>query len=470
MGFVEEAENLTHTENEALAYRSTTSPILDLFFIIGASRGMDIIPLFAKAFDCCREDSIRIALWARDVRGGAGERKLFRDVLEYVEEKDIELFKRMAAKIPVVGRWDDMLVAKTEEGFGHVSQLIKEGIEDEWGRGDRSLGAKWMPREGEVAKRLREAWKQTPKQYRKYLVEHTKVVESDMCGRRWDEVKFEEVPSVALARYTAAFKRHSGERFGEFLDRVRSGEVKINAGAVYPYDVLKTLRMEGEEVASEQWKALADHMKGESVLPMVDVSGSMGSKVGGGSSLTCMDVAVSLGLYISTKQKGCFRDLMLTFHSSPMFISVKDKGTLKEKVDTVMNMPWGCNTDIGKAFELILRVAKSSKARKEDMPRILIVLSDMEFDAAVSSSGSLSTTYEGYKQMFRDEGYERPTVVFWNLQSRNGHVPVKFDEGGTILVSGFSPSLMRFVVGSDLLDITPLKIMEGIIRNERYDF
>ncbi|ELA42534.1 uncharacterized protein VICG_00286, partial [Vittaforma corneae ATCC 50505] len=338
MGFVEEAENLTHTENEALAYKSTAIPTVDLFFIIGASRGMDITPLFAKSFEYCREDSVRIALWARDIRGGAGERKLFRDVLEYVEQKDLGLFKRMAAKVPVVGRWDDMLVAKTDEGFEHVSELVRKGIEEEAGRGDRSLAAKWMPREGDVAKRLRERWGLAPKQYRKYLVEHTKVVESDMCERRWEEIEFEEVPSLALARYTAAFKRHSAERFGGFIEKVKSGEVRINAEAVYPYDVLKTLKMQGEEVAEEQWKALADYTKGQAILPMVDVSGSMGSAVGGSHSLTCMDVAVALGLYISTKQKGPFRDLMLTLHSNPEFVSTKDKGTLKEKVDAVMRM------------------------------------------------------------------------------------------------------------------------------------
>ncbi|ELA40740.1 uncharacterized protein VICG_02224, partial [Vittaforma corneae ATCC 50505] len=118
---------------------------------------------------------------------------------------------------------------------------------------------------------------------------------------------------------------------------------------------------------------------------------------------------------------------------------------------------WGCNTDIGKAFELILSVAKRSEATKEDMPRVLIILSDMEFDAASvqSAGGNIFTAYEAYEHRFRSEGYEKPIVVFWNLQSRNRHVPVKFDEAGTILVSGFSPSLMRFVIGSDPLDITP---------------
>lgn len=468
MRFVEEAENLAHTENSALAHRSTQSPTLDLFYAVGASRGQNIVPLFAAALAHCREDAVRIALWSRDTRGGAGERKLFRDMLVYTESMDMDLFKRMAAKVPMLGRWDDVLAVETADGRAFAAELVRRAIEEETAQSGRSLAAKWMPRKGEAARRLAHAWDMTPREYRKYLVESTDVVETRMCAGRWGEIAFEAVPSLALARYASAFKRHDGERFGMFVELVRQGTARVNAGAVYPYDVLKTLRTQGKEVAEEQWKALPDYLHSRAVIPMVDVSGSMLSSVG--TSTTCMDIAVSLGLYIATRQKGPFGGLLLTFHSEPAFTSVRDIKTLEEQVAAVTDMPWGYNTDICRAFDLILSVAKRAGAGREDMPQTLVILSDMEFDVAATKKSKDCTVYEAYSEKFLAEGYERPAVVFWNLQSRNRHVPVRADETGAMLVSGFSPSLMKLVVGGDPSAITPLKVMESVIRDERYNF
>lgn len=471
MNFVDHVKNMTLTENGAVAYKSTNLPTLDFFYAAGASRGKDIVPLFSKAFTCSQEDAVRIALWMRDVRGGAGERKAFRDILQHVEEKDIELFKRMAAKIPLLGRWDDMLVAKTADGFAFVAELIRRGIAEEAGAGDRSLAAKWMPREGAIAKKLREAWKKNPKSYRKFLVRNTKVVETQMAADRWSEIEFQEVPSLAIARYNKAFERHVPEEYGVFLEKVVAGTAKVNAGAVYPYDIIKAMRQSPSNLLlEEQWKALPDFLNGQRILPMVDVSGSMMVPAGEDSTIKCLDVAVSLGLYISGRQKGPFKDLVLTFSERPAFVSFEDKATLFEKYTKMCKMPWGGNTNICAAFDLILAAAKESKATTEDMPRMLIIFSDMEFDCATHSSKNSVSIYRAYEDKFQKAGYEKPIVVFWNIRSRHGHAPVKFNETGTILVSGFSPSLMKSIIGDDPAEITPVKMMRDVIGSERYSF
>lgn len=474
MKFTKAAKNTTYTEKGALAFTTTGMPALDFFYAAGASRGMDIIPLFSRALDCSPEDAVRTALWMRDARGGAGERQAFRDVLAHIErrgaeQKDLGLFKRVVAKIPLIGRWDDMLVAETDAGFAFVAEFILGAIREEAGR---CLAAKWMPRKGAVAKRLRRAWKMGRRQYRKFLVEHTRVVESLMASGQWDHIQFQEVPSLAMARYGAAFGRHVPLEYDEFLMRVRMGTASIHAGAVYPYDILKTLRFSGNpDLPEEQWKALPDYVHGQRILPMVDVSGSMMCPVGGNANLDCMTVAISLGLYICERQAGVFRDLLLTFDTSPRFVSLSDEPTLRQRVDTVRRMPWGGSTDVCRAFDLILSVAEAAQASREDMPRMLIILSDMEFDGAVGPAGRAATSTHGaYTEKFKRAGYDLPIVVFWNLMSRNRHVPVHFDQNGTILVSGFSPALMKSIIGDDPAKITPAVIMHDVIRVARYDF
>lgn len=453
---------LTRTTNGMPAYKSTLNGNVDLFFKIGASRGKNIIPDFLKAYTEDREVALRVAQWARDVRGGAGERKLFRDILLYLEQnhkRDLTE-TRILRNVAEIGRWDDLLIFTDKEVKSVAFDIIAEALNE--GNG---LCAKWMPRKGLLAAELRSALGCSPKAYRKLLVSLTKVVETQMCAKNWDEINFSHVPSLAMSRYSKAFGRNAADAFTKYKEALQKGEegVKVNAGAVYPYDILKNVMHGDAALADEQWKALPNYVGDANVLPLVDVSGSMSCPVGGMTGMTCMHMAISLGLYLSDKNTGDFKDMFLTFSANPTFETVQ--GTLSQKYRQMQNADWGYNTNLEAAFKEILRVAKSNSVSQTDMPNTLLILSDMQFDQACR--GNDNRALDMIKDQYIEAGYEIPNVVFWNLNAKD-NVPVKFDERGTALVSGFSPSIMKAVLSADMSEMTPIGIMSKAISDERY--
>ena len=154
----------TKTENGMRALASTLRNTTDLFFKIGASRGKNIISEFERAYQEDAELAVRIALWSRDARGGAGERQLFRDILLYLEKAHVEVLTdtKLLAKVPDLGRWDDLLVFTKPEIKTMAYSLILEALNN----GD-GLCAKWMPRQGADANKIRSYLRLTHKQYLK---------------------------------------------------------------------------------------------------------------------------------------------------------------------------------------------------------------------------------------------------------------------------------------------------------------
>lgn len=324
------------------------------------------------------------------------------------------------------------------------------------------LVAKWSPRKGPIAKALREYMNETPKGYRKLVVNLTKVVETQMCAREWDKIEYGHVPSVAAARYQKAFNRHDAERYAEYKEALTRGDAKINAQAVYPYDVIKSVKNGDSAVAVAQWEALPNYLGDDKILPMVDVSGSMECKVGGNANLTCMDVAVSLGLYIADKQQGAFKDMWLTF-SNDSHIEVL-RGNLLNKIRRMRHDHIGYSTSIESAFRSVLATATRANVPAEEMPKYLLILSDMEFNPA--AFGANIKAIDMVRQQYEAAGYALPKIVWWNLNARQGNVPVKFDEQGTALVSGFSPAILKNILAAK--NFTPVDIMMDTIDSERY--
>jgi hypothetical protein len=291
-----------------------------------------------------------------------------------------------------------------------------------------------------------------------------------MCSKSFSEIDYSKVPSLAAARYQSAFIKNDRDRYVAYLAELQKpkGEstAKINAAAVYPYDVVKSLNRGVWEVAVEQWKALPDFLEGsnEMILPLVDVSGSMETSVNKVGSFTCMDVSVSLGLYISERNKGPFQDCFITFSESPEL--QKLSGNLKERFGQLKSSEWGMSTDLIAAFSLILDQAVKHSVSQDEMPSKVLILSDMEFNAAVDKD---QTAINAIREKYEASGYQMPSVIFWNLQSRNGgsNIPVRFDEDGTALISGFSPSIMKSLLGGK--KITPVDIMYETINSPRYE-
>lgn len=448
---------VTKTTNGMKALKSTMNKNVDLFFKIGASRGKFNVKQWVEAAKEDTDIAVRIALWARDIREGSGERQIFRDILRYLAHNELNIAKALLPKIPELGRWDDLLVLVNTPVQHEAFELIAKGLAE--GNG---LCAKWMPRKGEVAAKLRKHLSLTPKSYRKLLVGLSNTVEQQMCAKQWKKINYEHVPSVAAARYQKAFKRNDEVRYGKYVESLQKGEAKINAGAIYPYTIVQTLAKGVASVAVEQWKALPDFVpEGLNFLPVVDVSGSMYCPAGGNPSITCADVAISLGLYLSERNKSKFKDAFITFSERPKLQYLK--GNLQERYRQLERADWGMSTNLEATFDLILDTAVKNNLKQSSMPTHIVILSDMQFNACVRNTSAIRMIREKFSQA----GYEIPAVVFWNLKAAN-NVPVAFDENGTALISGFSPSVMKNILAGK--NLNPQSIMLDTVMVERYNW
>jgi hypothetical protein len=467
---VNDVVTTTTTENGAVAYTTTMSACVDLFGTIGALRAHNPLThhkMFAAAFKQNPEVALRIALYSRDVRQGQGERQTFRNILSWLEQKDPGAASAIMAKIPELGRWDDLFVFTVPELVEQAVILYAYALND--GNG---LAAKWAPRESSkksthVAFRneLMKFMNLSPRSYRKLVAGLSKTVEQDMCAKKWDEINYSHVPSIASSRLKKAFKRHDGARYDQFLNKVIDGTEKINAGAIYPHQVIAT----GDKTADAMWKNLPDFVpEGKSFIPLVDVSGSMDARVSPTDSTTCMDVSVALGLYLSERNKSAFKDIFLTFETTPKMVKVDSTLSINDRAYSMKRAPWGGCTNVTAAFEMILYHAKTYNVPPEDMPSALIVLSDMEFDMNTRYDRYSKATNKNVVTMFEEAGYAAPTLVWWNLQSRNLTHPCRADEKGNVLVSGFSPSVMKTVLAGN--QFTPTDIMLQTVMSDRYDF
>jgi hypothetical protein len=462
------ANQHTRTTNGMVARKSTAKAVVDLFYNAGASRGKNIVPQFTAALVENRELALRVAAWLRDARGGAGERQLFRDILVHLENTDPEAAKALLKKVPELGRWDDLFVFKTKELKAEAYTMLGDALREKNG-----LAAKWTPRQGPIAVEIREFFGMSPKFYRKSLVEMTKVVEQSMCANTWDEINFSHVPSVASARYKKAFNRNT-TKYAEYVQALVKGEdksVKVNASVAYPYDVLKgrisnygvSFNKTELDLIEAQWNALPNYVGEANILPLVDVSGSMTCTAGKTGKLSCMEVAVSLGLYLADKNTGKFKDTFLTFSGKPELITLK--GGINQKIDQMVKSNWDMNTNLNAAFNKILDVAVKGGVHQSEMPAMVLILSDMQFDQCVKHDDS---AIKMIARKYEEAGYELPKVVFWNLNASYGNAPVKFDKSGTALVSGFSPAVVKPLLAGDLETFTPESVMLKTIMDERY--
>jgi hypothetical protein len=293
-----------------------------------------------------------------------------------------------------------------------------------------------------------------------------------MCSNEWSAIEYSKLPSKAMSDLMKAFSKHDKERFGAYLTSLEKGETKINAGAVYPYDIVKNMQTGNARGADAQWNALPNYMEGnnEILLPIVDVSGSMMCPAGGSKTVTCMDVSISLGLYISERNEGKFKDAFITFSSNPQLQILK--GSLTERYEQLQSSEWGMSTDLEAVFKLVLNQAVKHNVPETEMPTTLIILSDMQFNAATGNGwgGGSSwnpTAQKMIEQMYSDAGYKIPKIIYWNLNARGNNYPVSFDKQGTALVSGFSPALLTNLLSGK--DFTPESMMFEVVNSSRYE-
>jgi hypothetical protein len=426
---------------------------VDMFFLAGASRNMsekDIEILFQKAIVENPLVALKLMFWARDARGGAGERRFFRICAKFLNKNYLPYLEKNISKVPEYGRWDDIF--ELDEKI--VLPLIKEGLDNKNG-----LLAKWLPRNHSgLANTVRKYLGLNPKEYRKLVVGLSNTVEQKMCAKEWDAITYPHVPSVAMNKYRKAFLKNDEGRFNEYISLVLEGKEEIKAGVLFPHQLYEAyLRGEDKKAVEAQWNNLIDYMadSNERIIPVCDISGSMTGMP--------MNVSVSLGVYISERNKSIFKDAFITFSASPSMQYLK--GSLYERIRQLQSAEWGMNTNLEAVYRLILSKAVKNKISEDEMPTKILIISDMEFDQCARNGSD--SAMKMITRMYSEAGYKMPEIIFWNVNGRLGNVPANFKQKGVGLVSGFSPSILKSILAGKI--DTPEGLMLRTIMSERYE-
>lgn len=480
-------DNKTVTTNGENGYKSTLSGILDLSTEIGNSRFLNIDDLTDLMIEARDEDFLlysKLIAYARDVRQGGGDKRLGRlGFVDIFDNININKIPFLVTLISEYGSYKDVVLlllapVRNKDKKRVLAQHLNNILDSDDTNEQVSLLAKYMPTETTKDEDMKFAYREfmkyvdiTPKEYRKRNTRIRKkldIVETKLTEKRYEDIDYSHVPSQANLKYRDAFFRNDGERYSDYLDRVDSGDEKINSSTLAPYQIVDKVRYDASPSLDTLWNNIpAPNNNGLEVLPVVDVSGSM-------TGLP-MDVAISLGIFLSEHNEGQFKDHFITFSSEPKLKKVKGS-TIRNKVLNMQSSEWGMNTNLEKTFDLILKTAINNDLPQEELPESLLIISDMQFDEATGSYGFHSvptpddTFFEKMKHKFKQHGYKLPFLVFWNVGYGNTKPVVKTTKN-TILVSGFSQNIFNSICNLDLNDLenyTPLKALLKILESDRY--
>lgn len=509
---LKEVDNFTFTENGAGALRSTGNKMLDAFGSLAAMKDCDestILHTFMGAFSEDKELAMKLLFYVRDIRGGQGMRRVFRIIVRYLANSYPEIIKKNLDNFLFFGRGDDLMVlfdtACEKDMIEYVRETLYNDFVSVGNGGSCSLLAKWMPSINtssteavKLAKRFVKAFGITDKEYRKMLSalrREISIVESYMSANEWHKIPFDKLPSKAAMIYSDAFMKHCEKEYLKYLEDVAAGKAKVNAGALFPVDIIHNVMQKGYKYSVKDkylydamWKALPNFFGDteETGMCVVDVSGSMYG--------VPMKVAISLGMYCADKCNGPFKNHFITFSAHPRLQEIKGDDIF-QKVVNMQKADWEMNTNLESVFDLILDAAVSNHMKQEDLPSKLYIISDMQFDAARGGNTYYDHILEKYvtekrvpfmqtmKKKFADNGYVMPALVYWNVRaSEAGMFQDTFEGENCCMVSGYSPSLFKSVIdGTEFVEkvvdgktvveqkLDPMNVMMTTLNNERYD-
>lgn len=483
--YIKNEANRTYTENGAVTHVTTRSDCLDLFATIGALRSsseQEIVNRFVRAYTEDPDLAMKTLFFARDVRGGLGERNVFRACLRWLARNAPNSAKKNIPYIAEFGRWDDLLTLMDTPCEGDALLLIKNQLEADLNTMDMgddvSLLAKWLPSVNTsnaqavaYAKRIARFLGMTDATYRKTLVklrQQIRILENNLRTKDYT-FDYSKQPSKAMFKYRKAFHRNDSERYGAFLEQVSKGEANLNAGTLLPYELvepylewswntsMRSISKEEKDTLNATWASLPDFANDENALAVIDTSGSMYD-----GKPKPAAVALSLGLYFAEHNTGIFKNHFIEFSSRPQLIEIKGE-TFADRLRYVASFNEIADTNLEAVFDLILKAAVKNKVPQEQLPATLYLISDMEFNSCVRNAGA--TNFENAKAKFAAHGYQLPKIVFWNVQSRNTQQPVTMNEQGVALVSGCSPRIFSMVTSGNL---SPMRYMLDVLGATRY--
>lgn len=479
--------NTKRTENGAFAYNTTGKALLDLFAQIGALRPRterEIADKYAAAFAADPMLATKMLFYAGNVRGGLGERRTFRICLKWLAQNHADIVIKNAALIPHFNRWDSMFVLIGTAAEKEMWKVIADQLNTDMAAVAASkhtkkpqtisLLAKWMPTETASSADTRALARKcmtnlglTPRAYRKVLSalrRHLRVVETSMSAQEWTAIQYAQVPSYAMKNYRSAFLKHDYDGFSAYKASLIKGETKVNASTLFPYDLVHQYlnkswyrSIAADDIIEAQWKALPNYVKGENnILVMADVSGSMCGRP--------METSVGLATYFAQRNKGDYHNLYMTFTDRPHFIEIREGATLAETITKVMYTDVGYNTNLEAAFNEILAHAIRNGVSNEEMPKALVVISDMEIDRYMRTHSM--DFVDVMRAKFARHGYTMPTLICWNVEARNDTFLSK--QEGVLMVSGQAASTFRELCGN-LDGKTAWDLMLETLGNKMYD-
>ena len=492
--------NESITENGMVGYNTTTNPIVDMTFRVSSYRNDEedvIIKDFVNAYYFNRIITLKWLFYARDVRKGLGERRLFRICMNWLANEQPNDAMKLITLISEYGRWDDVIElckCNNNDVKNYVFEIIKKqlfkDLKDMNDNKSISLLAKWMPSCNTSSKEKVLLGKKfakylypnmyTPEKYYRRLLsslrKYIDVIEVKMSKNEWNQIKYENVPSKANLLYKNAFYRHDADRYEQFINNVKEGKQKINSETNYPHDIvhkyythdafwLKKLE-EYDETLEQLWKALPNYVNdNSSTLVVADGSGSM-MRAWQNTNVNALEIANSLAIYFAERCKGVFKDKYITFSSNPQLVELNNNGNngLRDKLMIANSYSEIANTNIKRTFDLILKTAINGNLSQDDMPQNILILSDMEFDACGDCCEEKD--FNKIFKEYNDAGYKVPKLIFWNINSRTKTIPILQNDLGVILVSGFSPSIMNMVLSNET---NPYNAILSVLNDKRYN-
>lgn len=499
MNEMNKSANYGLTQNGGLAHKSTGEALYDMFAHAGAMRNRsdeDCILLFKNAFDENPVYALKCLFYERDVRGGQGERRYFRTCYRWLIGYNKDAAKHNLGFIPEYGRWDDLLyITQGTQLWNDAMKIVKHQLALDMECKAPSLLAKWLPSENASAAKtialahdVRKYLGMTSRQYRKVLSilrERIKVLEKLMSANRWDEIAdmFDKIPSRAGLIYKNAFARRDILK-AKYEAFIKDETKKVNAATLYPYDVVKKaldlVHMDRygrfvkaadydsvERLAvNKYWENLPDYFEGKesSMMCVVDTSGSMTC----GNPVRPIDVAISLGIYCGERCRGPFQNNYISFASRPQLIKIEGVDFV-DKVSRIYRTNLVDNTNLEATFNLLLKIATQPGVRKEDIPKTLVVISDMQIDLArgvyrySTQKRNPRTMMENMREKWAAYGLTLPKLVYWNVNA-TGNADILDDGPNVTYVSGCSPIIFKQVMSGK----TGIDLMYEVLDGERY--
>lgn len=490
LNYLKQEANKTVTENGAATHITTESDCLDLFATIGALRresDSEIEARFIRAFTENRDIAMKLLFFARDIRGGLGERRVFKVILNWLAKNEPSTVRKNLTYVAEYGRYDDLLCLMDTPCEKDMLDVIKVQFEADNAAlnngGEVSLLAKWMPSVNAsssetvlCAKKIARHFGMNDANYRKALVSlraHIRIIENNLREKDYS-FDYSKQPSKAMYKYRKAFMRNDAERYNDFIGKVSSGEVRLHADTLAPYELvepyindtytassrsfMRQISEQEKNLLNATWASLPDFGSEENAIAVIDTSGSMYWD----AKPMPAAVALSLGLYFAEHNTGLYKNHFIEFSARPQLIEIKGD-TFADRLRYVASFNEVANTNLEAVFDLILNSAVENNVSASELPAKLIIISDMEFDRCVSNARS--TNFKNAKAKFEAHGYNLPDIVFWNVASRNRQQPITKNEQGVALVSGCTPRLFEMVASGI---VNPYAFMLEVVESERY--